>query len=103
MTLHINFYLLPTVAQPGDNRGKSCKYCDMRAETRTMKQEEMAVAMQWHGKHLSTAMNAHITIELLGHCYAMWCFLCSLCQSYIMRTQGWLPQSSCELQLQSRL
>jgi hypothetical protein len=46
--------------------------------------KEAAVAMQWHRKHISTAMNKHATTEKPWK----WCFLCSLCWGYIVRTNG---------------
>jgi hypothetical protein len=32
-------------------------YCDMGAETRIVDEEEIAIASQWHAKHVSVAMN----------------------------------------------
>jgi hypothetical protein len=41
----------------------------MRAETRIVEQEEVAVSRQLHNKCLSPITNSHATIEeLLGHC-----------------------------------
>jgi hypothetical protein len=39
----------------------------------TVKQEEVATATQWHGKHVSTAMNQKATIEeLLEVVFSVW-------------------------------
>jgi hypothetical protein len=62
----------------------------MRAEMRVVEQERCL--LQWHGKYLSKATNAHTIEELMDHCWAMWCFLCSLWHGYITRTLHWLPQ-----------
>lgn len=39
-------------------------YCDMRADTRRVEQENAVVAWQRHGKHLSVATTAHVTIVI---------------------------------------
>jgi hypothetical protein len=45
--------------------------CGLKAGT--VKQEEAAIATQWHGKHVSTAMNLQATIkELLEVVFSVW-------------------------------
>jgi hypothetical protein len=45
--------------------------CGLKAGT--VKQEEVAIATQWHDKHVSTAMNQQATIEeLLEVVFSVW-------------------------------